>query len=140
MKKLTVMFIGLLLVVPCQADIISVDANGMGDYPTIQEQIDDLNSYIEDIEIVPQNPSSSDTVDITVLGWWYNSCVPNSSDASVSGNNVYFDVIRDYPPDVYCYDAVSGWGRIESVGPLSAGTYRVYARLCELPMCLPSEE
>jgi len=44
MKKLVSVFIWLLVVVPCQADIITVNSDGSGDYPTIQAAIDGSNS------------------------------------------------------------------------------------------------
>jgi hypothetical protein len=79
-------------------------------------------------EIVPQNPTSFDIVAITLGGEWGDSCIPNVSNISVIGNNIYFDVIRDYPSPV-CLTIIMPWELTESVGPLSPGMYSVYARL-----------
>jgi hypothetical protein len=45
MRKLSLLFACLLFVVPCSADTIIVDANGTGDYPTIQDAINAANDY-----------------------------------------------------------------------------------------------
>lgn len=51
-KKLIFTLIFLLLAIPCQARIITVDANGTGDYPTIQAAINDSNDG-DIIELLP---------------------------------------------------------------------------------------
>jgi len=51
MWKLTLLSICLLLAIPCQADTITVDANGYADFNTIQAAIDDVNT-IDGDEIV----------------------------------------------------------------------------------------
>ncbi len=81
------------------------------------------------VEVVPQNPTPADVVAITLGGEWPDSCIPRDSAISVAGNDIYFDVIYDYPPGTVCLTVISGWSRTESVGPLSPGTYTVYARL-----------
>jgi hypothetical protein len=83
--------------------------------------------------IVPPNPTSSDVVAITLSGDWPDSCIPNGSAVSVTGNDIYFDVIWDYPPGTACLTVITPWARTESVGPLSPGTYTVYARLIGYP-------
>ena len=98
---------------------LTAQANGNGDW---------CNT-----EIFPQRPSPSDVVLITLSGWWGSSCVPNGSAVSVTGNDIYFDVIWDYPPGTMCAEVITAWERTESVGPLSPGTYTVYARLIEFP-------
>ncbi len=81
-----------------------------------------------DVEIVPEYPTSQDAVVITLFGVWGNSCIPDDSGVSLVGNNIYFDVIWTYPP-VGCLFVLTPWERTESVGPLSPGTYTVYARM-----------
>ena len=80
-------------------------------------------------EIVPQHPTSSDVVTITLSGEWPDGCTPNDSTVSVTANQIDIDVILDYPPDTACTTAIESWMRTESVGPLSPGIYSVYARL-----------
>jgi hypothetical protein len=84
-------------------------------------------------EIVPQNPTSFDIVAITLGGDWSDSCIPNASNVLVMGNDIYFDVILDYPPDIMCLTVITPWGLTESVGPLSPGAYTVYARIVGYP-------
>jgi hypothetical protein len=86
-----------------------------------------------DVEIIPEHPTSSDVVVITISGWWGNSCTPNASNVSVMGNDIYFDVIWDYPPGIICLDVITPWALTEYVGPLSVGTYTVYARIVGYP-------
>ncbi|MHC4842795.1 MAG: hypothetical protein ACYTEE_03250 [Planctomycetota bacterium] len=43
MNKLICVFLSLLFVTTCIADFFYVNANGTGDYPTIQAAIDDAN-------------------------------------------------------------------------------------------------
>jgi len=82
-------------------------------------------------DISPQHPTSADTIAITVWGEWPNSCVPNGSAVEVTGNHIYFDVLRDYSDGVYCLTVISPWARAEDVGPLPEGTYTIYAQLLE---------
>jgi len=84
-----------------------------------------------DVEIVPQYPTSQDAVVITLSGWWPDTCIPNDSGVSLAGNDIYFDVIRTYPPGIICLFMPTPWERTESAGPLSPGTYTVYARMVD---------
>ena len=79
------------------------------------------------VEINPAIPTTYDVVAITIGGWWGSSCIPIDSDILVTGNEIYFDVIA-HPPSI-CLTVITPWERTESVGPLSLGTYTVYARL-----------
>ena len=91
------------------------------------------DSQWADAEIFPQNPTSSDVVVITLSGQWGSSCIPNSSTVTVTDNDIYFDVIWDYPPDIGCYTVMTPWELRRSVGPLTPGTYSVYARVTGYP-------
>jgi pectin methylesterase-like acyl-CoA thioesterase len=44
MKRLFFVLICLSLVIPCRATVIIVNANGTGDYPTIQAAINNANN------------------------------------------------------------------------------------------------
>jgi hypothetical protein len=85
------------------------------------------------IQIVPEHPASCDVVVITLSGYWSSSCIPNDSAISVVGNDIYFDVIWNYPPGISCLTVITPWERIRFVGPLSPGTYTVYARIVGYP-------
>jgi len=80
-------------------------------------------------EILPASPSSSDVVTITLSGEWPNNCIPNDSSISAVSNGIYFDVILNYPPGTMCLLVITPWSTTEYIGPLSPGTYTVYARL-----------
>ncbi len=77
-------------------------------------------------EILPENPTSADVVVITLSGSWPDSGVPDGSAISVSGNNIYFDVIDQ---SSFGLTVITPWERKRSVGPLAAGTYTVFTRL-----------
>jgi hypothetical protein len=78
-------------------------------------------------QISPTNPTTSDVIGILVSGEWPNGCVPNVSFVSVSGDEIHFQVYDDYPPDIVCALEVTYWELYEFVGPLSRGTYTIYA-------------
>ena len=89
------------------------------------------------MQIVPEHPTSCDVVVITLSGWWGDSCIPNYSAISRVGNNIYFDVIWDYPPNIMCLAVITPWELTESIGPLPTGTYTVYAGLNGYPFIPP---
>ena len=67
MKKVNLALICLLLAVPCSARTIIVDANGTGDYPTIQAAIDDANDG-DEIVLQPGTYTGDGNRDIDFLG------------------------------------------------------------------------
>jgi len=81
----------------------------------------------EDIEIVPENPTSADVVDITFSGNWPDSCIPTGSNVRVDGSDIYFEVFED--TSGACWAVITPWEQTQSVGPLSPGRYTVYAAL-----------
>jgi len=87
-----------------------------------------------EVAIEPGEPTTSDVVSITLSGDWPDSCIPLGSEISVSAGEIYFDVIHDYPQDVGCFQAIMPWEKTETVGPLAAGGYTVYARLVGDPL------
>jgi len=89
------------------------------------------------IKIVPQNPTSSDVIEITLSGQWPDTCIPSSLPILVTGNDIYFTVISD--DSEVCGDAITPWSITQSVGPLSPGTYRVYASLDRGPWTLMTQ-
>jgi len=89
----------------------------------------DWPSWLGNVIINPENPISTDIVEITLSGGWGTACPPNASAISVVGNDIYFDVIWDYPPGTWCPMIPTGWVRTESVGTLAPGTYNLYTRL-----------
>lgn len=67
MKLAPVILAFLLFVFPCAARTITVDANGTGDYPTIQAAIDDANNG-DIIELLPGLYTGPGNRDIDFLG------------------------------------------------------------------------
>lgn len=101
-------------------------------FVTLAGPVDYVCGYLSPsgVEIVPQNPTSCDIVDITLSGGWPDLCMPYDSTVSMVGNDIYIDVIW---PDQSCPPMPTSWEWTESVGPLSVGTYTVYARLIGYP-------
>ncbi|MHC4216464.1 MAG: hypothetical protein ACYSWP_24195, partial [Planctomycetota bacterium] len=91
----------------------------------------------EYINHTPLYPSTTDVVSITVGGEWGDSCIPNGSAISVVGNNIYFDVVHEYPPDVFCLTVIMGWQEEQFIGPLPSETYSVYVGLTEYSFIPP---
>lgn len=89
----------------------------------------DMPSWLNNVSISPPNPTSQNVVTITVSGKWSDSCIPNGSFIWVFGNDIYFEVFRDYPPDIMCWQVVSGWEQTQSVGPLSPDVYTLSVHL-----------
>ena len=90
-------------------------------------------------EIWPTNPTEFDVIGITVSGEWLNSCVPNVSFVSVTEDSIHFVVFDDYPPGTFCLQVVMGWELTDYVGPLSPGTYTIYAHLLGDPCSTVSD-
>jgi hypothetical protein len=67
MKKLLFFFIWLFLVIPCQAEIIIVNSNGSGDYPTVQAAVDAANDG-DIIELEPGTYTGDGNRDIDPNG------------------------------------------------------------------------
>jgi parallel beta-helix repeat protein len=86
-----------------------------------------------DVDISPARPATDDVVHITLSGIWGDSCIPYDSSAAVIGNDIYYDVIGPNDPNIVCSAVPTPWELTESVGPLSAGTYTVYARIVGYP-------
>ena len=84
-----------------------------------------------DISILPPNPSSQNTIEITVSGEWSDSCIPNASYLWVSGNDVFFEVSRYGPSN--CLQIPMGWQQINYVGPLSPGVYTLHVDIAGFP-------
>jgi hypothetical protein len=81
--------------------------------------------------IVPQHPTSSDKVAITLSGEWPGCEGPQDALIRVQGNKIYFDVLP--PPGPQICPAFVPWEITKSVGPLAPGTYAVYACVYWVP-------
>ena len=90
--------------------------------------LDDRHWPPENVEIIPPNPTSADTVEIILSGQWPDSCIPTGSTALVSGENVFFDVLSNTAIMMPCALVVTPWRQSQTVGPLPSGTYNLYAR------------
>ena len=67
------------------------------------------------VMILPEDPTSSDSVMITLSGSWPNSCVPQASQALVESNNIYFDIIH---VDISDPIRTLGWLFVDGQPPL----------------------
>jgi len=55
---------------------------------------------------------------------------------TVMGDSIQFEVFDDYPPGIQCLQVVTPWESKDYAGPLSPGTYTIYAYLLGDP-CSP---
>jgi len=78
--------------------------------------------------IEPAHPTSSDVVTITIGGDWPDSCAPYDSSIRMEGQSIYFDVAVGGGRRG-CADVITAWSQTKTLGPLSPGTYTVYAGL-----------
>ena len=88
----------------------------------------------EGITIHPERPTSYQVIDVALSGRWPDVCEPRESVVTVQGNDIYFDVIDTYRGE--CLVAGTEWQQSQTIGPLPAGQYTVYARLLGDP-CVP---
>jgi hypothetical protein len=72
------------------------------------------------IEIVPSNPTSNDSVTVRISGTWSNGCVPQSPNVSVSGFGIRIETSN---PGSVCTMALTAWALTVSVGELRPGDY-----------------
>ncbi|MHC4501106.1 MAG: right-handed parallel beta-helix repeat-containing protein, partial [Planctomycetota bacterium] len=96
--------------------------------------LDAVARHWADAQVVPPNPTSADVAAITVSGEWPDSCIPDGSDLSVEGNDIYFNVFSSLGE--VCAAVFTPWELTESVGRLSPGTYNVYVALDRGPFAL----
>jgi hypothetical protein len=80
----------------------------------------------EGMQVLPECPSPSTQLRITLRGDWPHSCIPNIADLRMSGAEIDFNVVRDPPPGI-CLAVIRPWSLEGQIGPLPAGTYAVYA-------------
>ena len=85
------------------------------------------------VEIEPLQPSSSDEIAITLSGQWSNSCIPSNSFVWIDGDTINFEVIPNNSVCRGCFLAITPWELTDYVGPLSSGSYTVYAYMYKDP-------
>lgn len=132
--KISTLFICIVLTTPCLARTITVDANGTGDYPTIQAAIDDANDG-DEIVLLPGiytgddnhdinykgkailirsiDPNDSNTVAVTVIDCkrehrgfrFYNGEGPTSVLSGVTIKNGYYEGAEAYGGGILCQGA-----------------------------------
>ena len=110
MRKITLFICVFVLIAACQAF-------GEGYWPP------------SNVEIDPQNPTSTDVVAIILSGEWPDSGIPTESSILVSGYDIYFDVVSNHG----FLTVLTPWQLTESTGPLPVGTYTVYTKLLDDP-------
>ncbi|HEY3127833.1 MAG TPA: hypothetical protein VGL91_00095 [Acidobacteriota bacterium] len=74
------------------------------------------------VEIVPTEPTASDSISIKLSGTWPNGCVPKNPQLSVSGQSIRIDTSN---PGEICTDALTPWSLTVLVGRLAASSYEV---------------
>ena len=82
-----------------------------------------------DIDIHPHQPTTEDSIRITLSGVWRNGCVAEYTDHFV--RNYYIWIRGDGGPDpgIGCGEAISDWSFTVHIGRLGAGEYTVEAQI-----------
>ena len=87
------------------------------------------------IIVEPAQPTTADTIQITVSGVFGNPCFEVSSSNSITGNEITVPV-EIIAANVPCLQVVAPWTVTEEIGQLPVGQYQVTATVsCSL--CLP---
>ncbi len=89
--------------------------------------------WFEIAPVQPPHPTTCNEVTITISGLWPDSCVPDDSQITVIGHDIYFDAFHHIWLDMGCFHVLTDWFLTESVGPLPAGHYTVHVTLYEYP-------
>lgn len=79
--------------------------------------------------ITPGNPHSTSGIVVELSAIWPNSCVPKLSDVRVVDNDIFVDVIWDYPCGIACLTVISSWSFEHTVGALAEGAWSAHGRL-----------
>ncbi|MGE5296030.1 MAG: hypothetical protein ACM3VT_14495, partial [Solirubrobacterales bacterium] len=83
------------------------------------------------LQISPSNPTSNDAIILALSGLWPDSCPPDAVNVSISGENISVDLLLPGAEDCdepNCNPVESAYQVTTSIGPLSPGTYNVFAR------------
>ncbi|MCK4343313.1 MAG: hypothetical protein KAY37_16485 [Phycisphaerae bacterium] len=82
------------------------------------------------MQVEPSCPTEEDVVTITIGGIWDHTCTPAYPWIELDGSRVDFYAHLD--PDCFGFWWPTPWELSAPVGPVSAGTYDVYACCCYL--------
>ena len=78
------------------------------------------------IDVVPEQPTEADPIQITSSGGWKDSCGPNLSTYRLEGHRIIVDAVLEYPPGRICaYLYGSPWKTTVDIGCLSSGLYTI---------------
>lgn len=83
-----------------------------------------------DLTVFPANPTSADTVTVSLSTFWPDSCVPLGTNTTVADGSIEIemvmpDTIDCNAPEPVCEPIPVAFGFSTSVGPLTPGTYTV---------------
>ena len=76
--------------------------------------------------VVPECPSPTSLIEVTLAGEWPHSCVPNVIDFTRAGNVIDITTER-IPPPGFCLQVITRWSQRVEIGALPAGEYEVWA-------------
>lgn len=99
--KFQIKLVFLLIVIVCSAQV--------------------FGAFNHDVDVIPVNPTTADSVFVTLSGEWNNSCVPAGIFSNVDGDEIKVAVTA--PGGFMCADVMSGWGETTELGRLEKGTY-----------------
>ena len=74
------------------------------------------------IEIIPSNPTTNDSVSIGLSGQWPDACIPQNPQVTVSGGEIRINTSNQ---SLFCAQVITFWSLTVPVGKLEARTYEV---------------
>jgi hypothetical protein len=83
------------------------------------------------LTITPANPTTKDILVLKLVGTWPNNCPSNKLKLTLEGNDINIDMLLPGAEDgstPACKAIKTDWQATAAIGPLAAGTYRIYAR------------
>ncbi len=83
------------------------------------------------LTVSPANPTTKDVLALKLAGTWPDNCPPNKLKVTLQDNNIDIDLLLPGAEDgntPVCKVIKTAWQATATIGPLAAGTYRIYAR------------
>jgi hypothetical protein len=88
----------------------------------------DAQSYIDSVEIIPENPTEIDDITLKVYGYFPNGCWGyNSGTHSININQIAIDLYAYdvWVPGLYCSDVIIPYSDEFNIGQLVSGEYSI---------------
>ncbi len=83
------------------------------------------------LTVTPANPTTKDVLTLKLAGTWPNTCPPNKLKVTLQEDTIDIDMLLPGAEDgstPVCKVIKTDWQATATIGPLAAGTYRIYTR------------